>query len=267
MCLPFCWAPGNSLQRHCFCRGQTAGLNNKRGIKHPAWEKWSTGQTLLQRSCCRHESLMRGVSRLTWKHLHTNKPRRRSNPHLSQLRLEALLASNQHLWSNALLDLPGPIATFKSNIFFLSYCRLQRLYSNTAWHSECTTYPGNPPCSVGDACEALSAPTGAETRLVRAPQGKTNLCLSQSATQQLKLWPCTPHTGMSESSQLCCNIISPITWFLIAKHFVQILLYKFEYWNVFSRIWLWCTKKKCFPLLKQAAQVTFLIFQNDWLPP
>lgn len=117
MCLPFCWAPGNSLQRHCFCRGQTAGLNNKRGIKHPAWEKWSTGQTLVQRSCCRHESLMRGVSRLTWKHLHTNKPRRRSNPHLSQLRLEALLASNLHLWSNALLDLPRPIATFKSNIF------------------------------------------------------------------------------------------------------------------------------------------------------
>lgn len=55
---------------------------------------------------------------LTWKHLHTNKPRRRSNPHLSQLRLEALLASNLHLWSNALLDLPRPIATFKSNIFF-----------------------------------------------------------------------------------------------------------------------------------------------------
>lgn len=119
VCLPFCWAPGNSLQRYFFCRGQTAGLNNKRDIKHPAWEKWSTGQTLLQRSCCRHESLMRGVSRLTWKHLHTNKPRRRSNLHLSQLRLEALLASNLHLWSNALLDLLCPIATFKSNIFFL----------------------------------------------------------------------------------------------------------------------------------------------------
>lgn len=56
---------------------------------------------------------------------------------------------------------------------------------------------------------------------MRAPQGKTNLCLSQSATQQLKLWLCTPHIDMSESSQLCCNIISPITCFLIAKHFVQ----------------------------------------------
>lgn len=72
MCLPFRWAPGSSLQKSFFCRGQTVGLNNKRDIKHPAWEKWSTGQTLLQRSCCRHESLMRGVSRLTWKHLHTN---------------------------------------------------------------------------------------------------------------------------------------------------------------------------------------------------
>lgn len=72
VCLPFCCALGDSVQKYFLCRGQTAGLNNKRDIKHPTWENWSTGHTLLQRSCCRHESLMRGVSRLTWKHLHTN---------------------------------------------------------------------------------------------------------------------------------------------------------------------------------------------------